>query len=258
LCTPPGVATGNVLQGNRIGTNAAGTARLGNTQGVFINDASRNLIGGTTLAAANIIAGTRSIGVQVLGDNATGNAILGNFVGTNRAQAAGLGNSVGVYVYARAGNVVGLGSGPGANTIAFNSTAGVRVRPLSQGPSVERVDLLPVGAPIRTIVVTFTTYMDRARIANRSNYVITPLGSNSQPGARVQVTNVFYNEVYRTAVLTLAGPLPRNSTFRFRVVGTSPGGLTDRAGNFLNGTPSLPRVRTGSDYQVTFSRGRIV
>src|SRR5204862_509146 len=32
LCTPPGVATGNVLQGNRIGTNAAGTGRLGNSQ----------------------------------------------------------------------------------------------------------------------------------------------------------------------------------------------------------------------------------
>ena len=59
-----GTSTGTVVQGNLIGTDAAGEAALGNTFGVFLDDAVGNLIGGTTPAARNVISGNTSIGIQ--------------------------------------------------------------------------------------------------------------------------------------------------------------------------------------------------
>src|SRR5262249_46615920 len=58
LSTP---AADNVLLGNSIGTNAAGTAAVGNRQaGVHIQFAHRNVVGVTTAGARNVIAGNGS------------------------------------------------------------------------------------------------------------------------------------------------------------------------------------------------------
>ncbi len=56
-----GSATGNQVQGNLIGTDVTGTLDLGNSlDGVFINGASGNTIGGTAGGAGNMIAFNRS------------------------------------------------------------------------------------------------------------------------------------------------------------------------------------------------------
>lgn len=70
----------NAVQGNLIGTNASGTGFLRNFHGVFISDASGNVVGGTTSAAANTIAGNANSGVMIIGDSATGNSVLGNSI----------------------------------------------------------------------------------------------------------------------------------------------------------------------------------
>ncbi|AGA30390.1 beta strand repeat-containing protein [Singulisphaera acidiphila] len=257
MFNPPGIASGNVIQGNFIGTNAQGTDRLGNAQGIFINDASGNLIGGSTPGAGNVVAGNRSIGVQILGDNATSNALLGNFIGTNRAGARGLGNTFGVFLYSGPGNFMAPSSSPNGNDIRFNTLGGVQVRELSEGPQVERVGLLsnPSAGTITAIGLTFTTYLDSQRALNPANYIVTAIRRNSRPGARIPVASVLYDDIYRIVTLTFASPLPRNTAFRLRVIGTAPGGLTDRAGNFLDGNNGEARVRTGSDYQTTFVQG---
>ncbi len=78
-----GAATGNVVQADLIGTDATGTRAVPNGQGIFINDASGNVIGGTA-RAGNVISGNATVGVQILGDNATGNVVDGNVIGTDR------------------------------------------------------------------------------------------------------------------------------------------------------------------------------
>lgn len=108
--------TGNVIEGNFIGTDASGTAITsgsgpygafgspapfqGNSQGIRIESAS-NTIGGTTPEARNVISGNSNVGIRVdrFAGNAVGNTIQGNFIGTNAAGTVGLTNfgRAGVY-----------------------------------------------------------------------------------------------------------------------------------------------------------------
>jgi hypothetical protein len=75
--------TDNKVQGNYIGTNAAGDARLGNNQGVVLSNAPKNTIGGTTVAARNIISGNSTWGVRISDPDSTGNTVMGNYIGTD-------------------------------------------------------------------------------------------------------------------------------------------------------------------------------
>ena len=54
------LVVGNRVQGNYIGTDVSGANALGNTgNGVFLNNATRNVIGGTTPAAATSFPATQ-------------------------------------------------------------------------------------------------------------------------------------------------------------------------------------------------------
>jgi hypothetical protein len=74
-------ATGNVVEGNYIGTDGTGTKALGNGDGVLIDGASGNTIGGTTAGAGNTIAYNNADGVLLHGGD--GNSILGNSIHDN-------------------------------------------------------------------------------------------------------------------------------------------------------------------------------
>ena len=80
------MASGNLVQGNKIGTNAGGTAAIPNGRdGIFINDAPNNMIGGTAAGAGNLISGNGSVGIQLFGTLTRGNVIQGNALGLNAA-----------------------------------------------------------------------------------------------------------------------------------------------------------------------------
>ena len=84
-------ATGNVLQGNQIGTDPSGTLSLGNwNNGVFINfGASSNVIQNNAITF-NVTAGV-GVGNDAT-DLCTGNAILNNSIHDNGALGIDLGN----------------------------------------------------------------------------------------------------------------------------------------------------------------------
>jgi hypothetical protein len=92
-----GAASNNVIQGNRIGVNVAGSAAIANMgDGVQISAGVGNVVGDglgdLTVAARNIISGNGGDGVHIKNASATNNVITGNYIGVNAAGTGALGN----------------------------------------------------------------------------------------------------------------------------------------------------------------------
>ncbi|MGO9600207.1 MAG: Calx-beta domain-containing protein [Isosphaeraceae bacterium] len=129
-------ATRNLIEGNLIGTDKTGQSAMPNAQeGVDIESAPGNTIGGTTSAAQNLISANHW-GVRLDGGSDTlnipmFNLVEGNLIGTDITGKVPLGNEVnGVIVSTGASNNTIGGTAAGAgNTIDFNVQAGVAVQP---------------------------------------------------------------------------------------------------------------------------------
>ncbi len=119
-------ATGNTVQGNYIGTNAAGTAAIPSWWGVFSGVGGSNAIGGSVAGAGNLVSGNLNTGVVIA--TSSNNSVFGNLIGTNAGNTGALGNgNQGLRVDSGNGNVIG-GTGVGEpNVIAFNGDVGVRI-----------------------------------------------------------------------------------------------------------------------------------
>jgi hypothetical protein len=115
--------TNDLVIGNLFGINAGG-ANVGNTIGISVSGGG-NTIGGTTSSSANIIGFNRSAGVSITGTGATGNVLLGNFIGTNSSDA-NLSNTIGVVV-GSGDNTIGGTASAARNVISQNGTAGVQI-----------------------------------------------------------------------------------------------------------------------------------
>jgi hypothetical protein len=144
-------SSNNVVAGNFLGTNAAGTAPgPGATQGIFIGGTAPtndNRVGGTVPADRNVISGNTVDGVDIcpVASSTAGNVVQGNHIGTDVTGTVAVPNTnQGVAVFnnglggTNTGNVIG-GTAPGAgNVISGNGGAGVLVRdPETTGTRVE-------------------------------------------------------------------------------------------------------------------------
>jgi len=114
--------TGTTVAGNYIGTNATGTARLGNGDGVFLYRANDNTIGGATAGARNVISGN-STGVRL--EDAQGNTVSGNHIGTGATGTAPIGNHDGVLLDHAIDNTIGGTTAGARNLISANTRFGV-------------------------------------------------------------------------------------------------------------------------------------
>ena len=88
-------SSNTTIQGNWIGTNAAGTAAAGNGNGIQLINANNDLIGtdgdGVNDAAErNVISGNTVDGILIFQSNS--NTVAGNYIGTNAAGTAAVGN----------------------------------------------------------------------------------------------------------------------------------------------------------------------
>ncbi|MEZ5658197.1 MAG: DUF4347 domain-containing protein [Burkholderiaceae bacterium] len=119
-------ATNATIHGNYIGTDASGRAAVGGGLGILLFATSATQIGGPLAGQANVISGLDSGGISLAGGADA--SIRGNFIGTN-AFADNLGNGGAGLVILGAGTQASVGGTvPGeGNTIAFNTSAGVRV-----------------------------------------------------------------------------------------------------------------------------------
>lgn len=115
----------NLIQGNHIGVDAAGSLKRANGDGIFLSNSSNNVIGGVALAARNVISGNLNGGVVVIG---VGNVIQGNFIGTDVTGKVALGNLSGVVTGSTStssiGNLIG-GTAAGAGNLISGNVNGI-------------------------------------------------------------------------------------------------------------------------------------
>ena len=122
-------ATGNLVQGNYIGTDATGSLDLGNLNyGIWVfGDSPNNVIGGSTTGTRNVISGNAN-GIVIMGNTSSNNLVQGNYVGTDANGSVDIGNSGdGVLIFGAPNNVVGGTATGTRNVISGNDAAGIKI-----------------------------------------------------------------------------------------------------------------------------------
>src|SRR5712691_7420360 len=154
----------NIVQGNTIGTDVAGTMALGNRidgigsrsdvlkgtgfcQQAASTGGSDNLIGGAAGGAGNLISGNTGDGVDLVASNR--NVIAGNRVGTNGAGTGALGNG-GDGVFLGGSCDAGNCAGSSNNTIGGTTPAAGN---MISGQAGDGVHIDGQGAGISNVVV---------------------------------------------------------------------------------------------------------
>ena len=113
------------ILGNLIGTNATGTLPVANGTGIFVSGVSGTIIGGSTVAARNVVSGNTASGILLSSE--TGTLIRGNYIGVRADGGAAIPNGGdGVRLTAGAtGNSIGSAQSGGGNLISGNTGNGI-------------------------------------------------------------------------------------------------------------------------------------
>ena len=180
-------ATGNIIFGNKIGLNAAGTGVIGNDElGVLLaNGASNNTVGGSYggLYAGNVISGNTLGGVVIgtppfvsVGSN--NNRVEGNFIGTDVGQTKTLGTQ---------GAGVTVQTQSTGNTLRRNVIVGQTTQTGQPGHAIVFSDATANAMYGNWIGVTSTGNIipnkgSGAYLSDASNNIIQPPLANVAPG----------------------------------------------------------------------------
>jgi CSLREA domain-containing protein len=129
-----GTSRSDGVYGNRIGTNAAGTAALGNGQNGIQVDGDHHRIGSADDGSGNLISGNGGSGIEIL---ATADAIdvMNNSIGTDATGTAALGNAESGITVSGTNHQIGA-SGEG-NLISGNNGTGVTVKDPMPGIKIQ-------------------------------------------------------------------------------------------------------------------------
>lgn len=120
-----GSGDNTTVKGNYIGTNATGTAAIGNTADGVSLGGDGWIIGGTASNDRNVISGNGGSGVRL--NSADDTTFAGNYIGTNAAGNADLGNTqFGISLFgASNNNVIGGTTSASRNVISGNDLHGI-------------------------------------------------------------------------------------------------------------------------------------
>jgi titin len=108
--------SGNIVEGDYIGTDPSGLHGIANNWGVFVTGgATKNVFGGTTAGARDLISGNAWTGLELNGSGTSGNLVEGDWIGTDATGNAALANP---------GAGVAISQGASANTVSGNVISG--------------------------------------------------------------------------------------------------------------------------------------
>ena len=253
-----GGITGNVIEGNYIGVNAAGTAQLGNSsQGIRLTG-SGNTIGGTASGAGNVISGNFSGGIEIGGQMTT---VQGNFIGTNASGTAAIPNSDrGIRVFNSPNNVIGGTLAGARNVISGNFAAGISIEESGSTGNVVQGNF--IGTDVSG-VVPMPNSPEGFGVPNSSGGILINRGTNNLiGGSAAGAANTVAFNGGRAGVWVLSLPntnvgvgnhISRNAIFGNLGLGIDlgPGGVTpndagdsDTDANNLQNFPIITSVNT--------------
>jgi Tol biopolymer transport system component len=186
---------GNRIQKNYIGTDFSGQQAVGNGYtGVYILNASQNLIGGDKDSLANVISANGTANIMLSGNSATKNTIAGNIIGANADGNSSLSeNSAGIILRYGSNNTIGgtapvPGTAPG-NLISGNGRTGVLLaglRPEAASPEIADIAGIASGNVIAGNLIG--TGRDGASVLSNSIGIVAALDARknqiggSEPG----------------------------------------------------------------------------
>jgi uncharacterized repeat protein (TIGR02543 family) len=130
-----GVGTdNNIVQGNKIGTNAAGNAALPNRSGMDLQAGPSSIvIGGSNPGEGNLLSGNLNSGIEIgnpsfNNPNSSSNHIIrGNLIGTNADGIAAVPNNRGITLSNSLNNDIGGTTESSRNIISGNSFFGISI-----------------------------------------------------------------------------------------------------------------------------------
>ena len=236
-------ATGNSVFGNFIGTDINGTVKVSNVGfGVAIQNARNNTIGGNTAGARNIISGNNAFGIVILNtpatsNAATGNRVLGNFIGTDVSGTLKLSNTLtGVLIQDAASNTIGGTAAGDRNIISGNDGFGVQI--------------LNANATLNSVLGNYigTNALGTAALPNIIGVVVDNAPSNTIGGSTAGAGNI------------ISGNSSPSAGLGVQITGASATGNTLR-GNFIgvaaNGTSPLGNSSIGVQITAAASNNAI-
>lgn len=220
--------TGNRVLGNRIGTERAGAAPLGNSLGGVRVDADDNSVGGTEPGEGNLISGNGGPGVWLAG---RGNHVQGNLIGLDAPGLAALPNQQAGVRISGSGNLIGGPNKEARNLISGNAGDGARVA----GPDAAFNELLGNWVGLNA---------DGRALPNTGDGVhVTSDAHDNTIGALEQGNVIAGNRGHGVALIATPtiGQVTRDNTVLGNRIGTAPDGLqavpNGTNGVFISGAP---------------------
>ena len=143
---------GNTIQGNRIGTNAAGTGAIANLfEGILLYGSDGNTVGGAAAGAGNLISGNAGFGLHI--DSSSSNVVLGNYVGVTASGIVDLGNNGdGIVIQDSSNNTIGGTTAAARNVVSGNAGLGISLDNAGTTGNVVSGNYIGVGADGTTAI----------------------------------------------------------------------------------------------------------
>ena len=247
----------NVIADNYIGLNSGGNTDLGNAQaGISLEHAFGNRIGNESIASHNVVSGNNNDGIRITGAGANNNRVINNYIGTNAAGNAIIGNGAsGIALLAGAGNVSApnkIGES-GKGNISGGNNFGVFIA--DAGTDYNQIQGNFIGTRSAGLISDLGNISDGVHITNgaQANYIGAPIGlgnviANNNRGVYVAggtQNTIRGNQIFSNDALGIdlgpAGVTPNDN------------GDADTGANNLQNYPSLGSASVSANGQnVTF------
>lgn len=222
---------GNEVLGNYVGTNAAGTASLGNKfDGIEVSYIANNIIGGTVSGSGNLISGNGYSGLHLYGSTTKGTVVQGNYFGTDGTGRVSIGNrSSGIWVEEAANSTIGGPIPAARNLISGNGYYGMV---LNNGATGNIVQGNHIGVDI-TGAVSIGNGNDGISIVRATNTIIG--GTAAQAGNIISGNGRHgISTIYSTGTIVQGNFIGTNMT-RTALLGNAGYGIDAQSGSALIG-----------------------